>query len=1510
MTLQRPSKVARLDGDQYGNEGAGSQHNNTGAGKQYIAQNIYIDQDRNSPNTERFDCLQDLSVTDPREEKARIEDTKGGLLVESYKWILEHEEFNRWQRDECSGVFWIRGSPGKGKTMLLCGIIDSLCQPATKAHLPSFFLCQHDDPRLNDATEVLRGLIYLLAIQRPSILQTIQERFCAGGRNLLKHHDPFLGLSKILRGILTFPTAAPVYLIVDALDECRTDLEKLLDFIRTTSTGPSTSVKWIITSRHHFEVQQAVELVQNKSILDLDTTEAAIFAAVNKFVDHKVSQLARIKKYPLELIKAVRNYLRDNAQGTFLWVALVCQALGKIKPWNTRSELYSFPAGLKSLYEKMMDRVMASDEGDLDICMKILAVAMVAQRPIRLAELPSLADLGEEIAGNSEWLGEAIGLCGSFLVVRQGTMYFVHQSAKLYLEAHASDRILTPSRSSVEYSVYSRSLRTLRGTLKRDMYGMDHPGVSIRQIKTMDPGPLEAAWYSCVHWVDHLGAIDSNSQEYRTALCDFGDTHLFIRDFFIYWLEALSLLRSMTRGVLALGNLELLVEGFQGQKELLNLVKDARQFILRHRQLIEVAPLQTYASALVFSPTNSLVRTSFTSDEPKWIEISPVVEDSWTACVQILQGHRDCVTSVVYSSDNKYLASASVDHSIRVWDALTGEHVQTLEGHNDTVNSIAFLHGNYQYIASAAGDGAIKIWKIATGQCIQTLQGHSSSVRSVAFSHDNNYLASSSTDRTIKIWDSNSWECLYTLKGHSNWVNAIQFLRGDKRLVSASSDSTLKVWDIATGRCEITLEGHSDWVNSLCCSNDDRFLVSASSDHTLKIWDHKGECVNTFTEHTNWVNSVVISNDGNQFASASNDQTIKIWDIATGTCMRTMKCQFDNVNSVAFSCDDTLLASAWTDRSIKIWKTNSDDDGKETGNHTNFVNIVIFTSDGKYLGSTADDQTVKVWDVASGKCIYTISGHSDSINSIVFSHNDMYLASGSSDTTIKIFEIATQQLRTLQGNGDGVNSAVFSHSDQYIASVGFKSINVWGVASGQPIATLEGHFDYITSGAFSREDKYLASSSNDRTCRIWDLKTASCIHILEGHSDYVSSVSFSRDSKYVVSTSGDKTVKIWDMNMGTSLKTFEGHSDWISSATFSNDGRFLASTSTDSTIRIWNTATGECAQCIRVKAPLTRIEFGPDDSYILTERGCAIVRTNSIPETADVGDGDTEEKVWQGYGLSSDRSWITYNGENILWLPLEYRVTCFTISSSLVSVGSSTGKLLILGCSNDILPVIKFRGKHIAELSHDGMDDSSDDPMPGDNDTADNAIFKEGVKDGRSETDDTPTDLNGHTQLHLAVLSRDEQAVKRIVEEGRVTLDRKDRDGHTALFYAFQRGERNISLLLAQKWNMPDDVVLQHLDNQSYEYNARALFSAIKRRNKDEVGFLIEIGADMEARGYGDWPGWKGTALHEAAWYGTLDILKLMLRNGANRYARDVGGRTPSQRPNWARTGGISRFLS
>ena len=110
------------------------------------------------------------------------------------------------------------------------------------------------------------------------------------------------------------------------------------------------------------------------------------------------------------------------------------------------------------------------------------------------------------------------------------------------------------------------------------------------------------------------------------------------------------------------------------------------------------------------------------------------------------------VQSVAFSPDGRTLASGSWDHTIRLWDITTGQHLKVLTGHTLTVWSVAFSPDGLT-LASGSQDETIRLWNIATGAQIATLTGHTAPVKSVAFSPNGVTLASGSMDSTVRLWD-------------------------------------------------------------------------------------------------------------------------------------------------------------------------------------------------------------------------------------------------------------------------------------------------------------------------------------------------------------------------------------------------------------------------------------------------------------------------------------------------------------------------------------------------------------------------------------------------------------------------------------------------------------------------------------------------------------------------------------------------------------------------------------
>ncbi|KAL2884896.1 Vegetative incompatibility protein HET-E-1 [Ceratocystis lukuohia] len=1153
-------------------------------------------------------CLLDLYLTDPRINKKEIEEKNGGLLKDSYQWLLEHIEFRRFKNEREARILWIKGDPGKGKTMLLCGVINELERDPSVSL--SYFFCQASGgSHLNTAISVLRGLIHDLVRQYPLLITRMREPYDYMGKKLFNETNYWHELCEIATSMLNDPTLQNPILVVDALDECSVDRQRLLEFI----TKPSLA-KWIVSSRNWLDIEESMDNAKQKVKIHLEINQDSVSMSVESFILSKVDQLAQKKKYDDEMRTAVLEHLRANTKGNFLWVAL------------------SFPPGLDSLYGRMLEEI--SQTQDVKLCMAVLAKTLILYRNVTLQELHALVEPPESY--EKQYVEEVIRSCGSFLTLHNNRVSFVHQSAKDYLLNKALGKILPLGAPHEHQMVLVRSLSLLGKTLKRDIYRLEAPGCSIDQALVPDPDPLAAIQYSCVFWIDHLrdspaGVMVSENERVLG----------FFKEQYLQWLESLSLIHSIPAGIRAIEKLEAYLQ--EGPcHDLHNIVKDARRFLFSHAEIIEVAPLQVYASALVFSPTNSLIRQQFSQGELDWIELKPRVGENWNACLQTFEGHYDYVTSVVFSNDGQKLASGSEDKTVKIWDATSGTCLRTLWGHGGDVTSVVFSNDG-QRLASGSDDKTIKVWDATSGVCLQTLEGHGERVLSVAFSNDGKRLASGSNDWRARIWDATSGACLQILDHfHCGSVRSVIFSNDGQRLVSGSEDTTIVIWDATSGVCLQTLEGHGGYVNSLVFSNDGQRLASGSDDETIKIWDAtSGTCLQTLEGHTSWVRSVVFSDDGQRLASGSEDNSVRIWDTTSGACLQKLKGYDYWVSPVMFSNDRQRLASGLDDHSIKIWDATFATCLQTLDDHGRSVESVALSKDGQRLASGSEDKMIKIWDATSGMYLKILEGHENQVISVVFSNDGQRLASSSSDYTARI----------------------------------------WDTASGACLQTLDGHDDLVASMTFSNDGQRLASGSNDETIKIWDATSGTCLRTLWGHGGDVTSVVFSNDGQRLASGSDDKTIKIWDVTSGVCLQTLEGHGKRVVSVAFSNDGKRLASGSGDMTVKIWDATSGICLQTLQLGRAIYLLSFDPvNDLLLSTEAGVININEPMLTSLSPNDQSSLIQSCIQGYGITSDGIWITKDGQKLLWLPPWYRisVSVLTISGTKVGLGCTSGSVLVM----------------------------------------------------------------------------------------------------------------------------------------------------------------------------------------------------------------------------------------
>ncbi|MCY2966228.1 MAG: protein kinase [Planctomycetota bacterium] len=573
-----------------------------------------------------------------------------------------------------------------------------------------------------------------------------------------------------------------------------------------------------------------------------------------------------------------------------------------------------------------------------------------------------------------------------------------------------------------------------------------------------------------------------------------------------------------------------------------------------------------------------------------------------------LPEHTNEVRSAAFIPDGSRIVTGSMDGTAKIWNAKTGECLQTLR-HVGGCESATFSQDGTRIVTTSA-DNTAKVWDVASGAEIHVLKGHSEYLTCAAFSPDDSRIVTASKDETAKVWDALTGTVVFTLEKHDGLVKSARFSPDGRSIVTASWDSTVRLWDGKTG-AQIRLLPQSSSGNFASFRPDGTRIVTALSDGTAKVWDAStGADLRTLWGHSGDIYSVTFSPDGKRIVTAGKDTTAKVWNAATGALLRTLRGHTKSVDSAAFSPDGSRIVTASPDSTAKVWDATreaefvslecptalysasfSPDDSRIVAasggvrvfdvatrevvlSRSNLDLDAICTSfspDGSRIVIGGGGGKAGVLDATTGANCFFLEGHVDGIYSASYSLDSASIITASRDGTAKVWDATTgEEKLNLKGHEDEVTSASFSPDGARIVTGGnHGTVIVWDGVTGAQQMNLSGHYGPCSSVSFSPDGSSILTGS-DRTARIWDAQTGELIRTLEGHTAPVRSASFSLDGLRIVTASDDNRAKVWDARTGAEVLTLIGHSDGVKSASFSHDGSRIMTASFDHTVKLWD----------------------------------------------------------------------------------------------------------------------------------------------------------------------------------------------------------------------------------------------------------------------------------------------------------------------------------------------------
>jgi WD40 repeat protein/serine/threonine protein kinase len=714
---------------------------------------------------------------------------------------------------------------------------------------------------------------------------------------------------------------------------------------------------------------------------------------------------------------------------------------------------------------------------------------------------------------------------------------------------------------------------------------------------------------------------------------------------------------------------------------------------------------QGVVSAVAFSPDGRTLATKGETDGA--VRLTNMDTNNVHHIGSTIWGKRHPDFGLAFSPDGKTLA-ITAEKDVRLWD-VEKQTETTLAGHTDWLHGVAF-HPAGRLLASASDDHTVRLWDLSSPGRVRTLGpgpfGHMA--REVAFDPTGRYFATSNWNGTVTIFRTPELPPPHAPgqpkpppdpKELAAKPAAADALKRDDIHPGQRKGLPPEVVAVLGGPAFALPEGE---VSGMTVSADGKRLAVPCGDKVVIFDAHTGLHLRTLKDPTGKVSCAAFSPDGKRLATGSwtdKVHNVRVWDTQTGESAVSFAAHTGVVNALAFSPDGTRLASASADGFVWVWAKvwNGTDDLVLKG-HKGPVLCVAFSPDGKRIATAGEDKTVRLWDTDTGKPIKELEGHSGDVLSVAFSPDGKLLASGSREEwklwdagTLKEVHTATRPPGDwLAFAPDGQSFWAAAHKASLDLSRG-RDLTRWGVdgklldsfdpkvsrgfayyalnpdgrilyvneinkggtlrtydaATGAERAP-QGHAEKLTAAAVSPDGALLASAGEDALVKLWDLSTGELKHTLRGHGAAVLAVAFSPDGKRLASQGKDGTLRLWDPARGKEVMTLDqcGRADGRGLA-FSPDGRWLASASdSDGGVRLWDAAAGRLVRTLRGHARATRLAFSPDSRLLACGGNGAIVRVWDVDDGWEVralsGPGLTANNV----AFSPDGRWLAAGGDD------------------------------------------------------------------------------------------------------------------------------------------------------------------------------------------------------------------------------------------------------------------------
>lgn len=380
-------------------------------------------------------------------------------------WFLKHEHFRSWLSQE-SGPLLVSADPGCGKSVLAKYLIDQgLPRSATICYF--FFKSQDQDT----TRQALCALLHQLFSLKPPLIEHAIPRFRENGENLINITS---SLWKILQDAVKDARTGPVIIVLDALDECvESELADLMRHVQSqfgNNHSEYRKLKYLLTCRPYDQILSGfwglLKEFPNIHILGEDKSET-ISQEVNHVITCRINQLALQKNLSAQIKSHLKDKLREASHRTYLWVYLVFDYLERANfkktPKGIELAVATLPGSVNEAYERILSKT-----NEEPMVRRVLNIILAARRPLSLSEMNIAINIGYksksiddlDLEDDKDFKTRLRSLCGLFVSIHHGSVYFLHQTACEFLLADLTSSPATLSKFHWHRSFTTRQAHT------------------------------------------------------------------------------------------------------------------------------------------------------------------------------------------------------------------------------------------------------------------------------------------------------------------------------------------------------------------------------------------------------------------------------------------------------------------------------------------------------------------------------------------------------------------------------------------------------------------------------------------------------------------------------------------------------------------------------------------------------------------------------------------------------------------------------------------------------------------------------------------------------------------------------------------------------------------------------------------------------------------------------------------------------------------------------------------